>query len=276
MRIAYLLFALTLILDASGAVAQSSSPDYQPQIGQLGKDVVWVPTPERLIKRMLQMADTTKADLVVDLGSGDGRIPIAAAKMFGARALGVEFDPDLVRYSRQTAERQGVSDRVQFVREDFFKTDLTEATVITLYVSPTVMLQLRPRLLALRPGTRIVSHQFTLGDWEADEMARVETVPAYLWVVPANAAGSWQLTLDGTGYALALSQEFQLLRGSVQSADKTSPVTGGRLRGDSIRFSFADKNGDQRIFSGRIEGGQMAGTARAYGQSELPWHAQRQ
>lgn len=272
----HLLLAATLALGAGAAPAQSPAQTYQPEIGQLGKDVVWVPTPERLIQRMLQMADTSSRDVVVDLGSGDGRIPIAAAKLFGARGIGIEFDPDLVRYSIGAAAREGVSDRVRFAREDFFQTDLSEATVVTLYVSPTIMIRLRPRLLALKPGTRVVSHQFTLADWEPDEMARVESVPAYLWVVPASAVGTWQLTLGKDAYELVLSQEYQMLRGAARWGGKNSPVAGGRLRGETIRFSFADKNGDVRAFSGRMSGDRMEGTARFYGQTDLPWSARRQ
>ncbi|MBI2319567.1 MAG: class I SAM-dependent methyltransferase, partial [Betaproteobacteria bacterium] len=193
----HVFLAATLALGAAVAAAQPATQAFQPVIGQAGKDVVWVPTPERLIERMLQMADTTSKDVVIDLGSGDGRIPIAAAKKFGAQAIGVEFDAELVQYSIRAAARAGVSRRVRFAREDFFRTDLSRATVVTLYVSPTVMLKLRPRLLALKPGTRVVSHQFTLGDWEADETASVEGVHAYLWVVPASAAGKWLLKLGG-------------------------------------------------------------------------------
>ena len=272
----HLLLAATLTLSQGTALAQSPAQSYQPEIGQLGKDVVWVPTPPRLIQRMLQMADTSSKDVVVDLGSGDGRIPIAAAKLFGARSIGVEFDPDLVQYSIRAAAREGVSEKVRFAREDFFQTDLSGATVVTLYVSPTVMLQLRPRLLALKPGTRVASHQFTMGDWEPDEMASVENVPAYLWVVPASAAGPWQLTLGEDTYALMLSQEYQMLRGSAGRGGRHAPVIGGRLRGEMIRFSFADNNGDVRMFSGRVSGERMEGTARAYGQTDLLWSARQQ
>ena len=265
-----ILVALCALLCASGALAQA-----QPQVGQPGKDVVWVPTPYRLIERMLQMADTTSKDVVVDLGSGDGRIPIAAAKKFGARALGVEYDENLVRISVRSAEREGVADRVRFVRQDLFQTDLSEATVVTLYVSPAIMLALRPRLLALKPGTRIVSHQFTLGDWEADEQAIVERTSAYLWVVPAKAEGQWRLRLGDDIYDLRLQQQYQLLRGSAERQGKRSPVIAARLRGEDIRLLFIDRNGDPRSFSGQVGGDTMEGVSRAHGQPELPWSARR-
>ena len=267
---------LVLALFASISIAQDrTAGPSQPQVGQPGKDVVWVPTPDRLIERMLQMADTTSKDLVVDLGSGDGRIPIAAAKKFGARSLGIEYEADLVQLSIRSAAREGVADRVRFLRQDLFQTDLSEATVITLYVSPTIMLALRPRLLALKPGTRIVSHQFTLGDWEADEQAIVEHTSGYLWVVPARAEGKWKLRVGEDIYDLQLQQEYQMLRGSAEHRGKRSPVIAARLRGEDIRFAFVDRNGDPRSFSGRVAGDAMAGASRTHGQPELPWSARR-
>ena len=269
------IFTACLCLCAALAFAQGQAT-YQPQIGQAGKDVVWVPTPDRLITRMLQMADTTEKDVVVDLGSGDGRIPIAAAKKFGARALGIEYDENLVRLSVRTAEREGVADRARFLRQDLFQTDLSEATVVTLYVSPAIMLALRPRLLGLRPGTRVVSHQFTLGDWEADEQAIVEHTPGYLWVVPAKADGLWRLRIGDDIYELQLQQEYQMLRGLAENQGKRSPVIAARLRGEEIRFAFIDRNGDPRSFNGRISGDAMEGASHSHGQPELAWSARRQ
>lgn len=268
------IFTACLCLWAALAFAQGQTT-YQPQIGQAGKDVVWVPTPDRLITRMLQMADTTEKDVVVDLGSGDGRIPIAAVKKFGARALGIEYDENLVRLSVRTAEREGVAGRARFLRQDLFQTDLSEATVVTLYVSPAIMLALRPRLLGLRPGTRVVSHQFTLGDWEPDEQAIVERTSGYLWVVPAKAEGKWELRLGQDIYELQLKQEYQMLRGSAEHQGKRSPVIAARLRGEEIRFAFIDRNGDPRHFSGRVAGDAMQGASRTHGQPELAWIARR-
>lgn len=239
------------------------SPDYQPQIGQLGKDSVWVPTPNRLIERMLQMADTTERDFVIDLGSGDGRIPIIAAKRFGARALGVELDADLVRYSRRLARQEGVDGRATFVAEDLFKTDLSRASVITLYISPHVMARLRPSLLALAPGTRIVSHQFTLGDWEPDEAARVEGTNAHLWVVPARVAGQWRLAVGDQTYAVALQQTHQMLSGTATRESRSATLLASRVRGTTVRFTFVDAAGESRTFSGQIGPDGMQGTARS-------------
>jgi len=270
-----LLAALLALLAALCCAPAAAQALHAPEIGQPGKDVVWVPTPERLIVRMLQMADTTSADLVVDLGSGDGRIPIAAAKRFGARGLGVEFDENLVQRSIRAAERAGVSDRVRFVRGDLFQADLSGATVVALYLSPDVMTRLRPRLEALRPGTRIVSHQFTLGDWEPDESMTAENRPAYLWVVPVRVQGAWRLVLGDDAYELRLQQTQQRLTGSAEFQGKRAPVFAARLRGEEIGFAFADRSGYPRAFSGTVAGDTMHGKALAYGQPESTWRAQR-
>lgn len=273
------------LLGACAAVGEEDklSPDYQPQIGQLGKDSVWVPTPNRLIERMLQMADTTSRDVVIDLGSGDGRIPIIAAKKFGARAFGVELDADLVRYSRLLAAREGVAERATFVAEDLFKADLSRASVITLYISPHVMTRLRPSLLALAPGTRVVSHQFTFGDWEPDESARVENTSAYLWIVPARAAGEWSLAVGGEGgegaatYALTLHQAHQMLSGTAQRNGRSSTLLASRVRGTTVRFTFVDPGGESRTFTGQIGADAMHGTARSADPAKpvQPWRAVR-
>ena len=277
--VASALLVLCLAVASSPLTAQAQdkpAEPYQPQIGQLGKDVVWVPTPERLIVRMLQMADTTRRDTVVDLGSGDGRIPIAAAKIFGARAIGVEFDPKLVQYSIRAAERAGVSGRVRFFEQDMFKFDLSVATVVALYVSPDLMSRLRPILLGLKPGTRVVSHQFTLGDWEPDEMARVENTPGYLWVVPVSAGGTWILGVGEENYRLRFEQEHQMLRGTAESGGKGSPVIAARVRGEQIRFALVDREGYSRAFTGTVAGGSMQGDSRSYERPDLRWRARRE
>ena len=259
----------------AAAVPAKSQPPAPPQLGQEGKDVVWVPTPDRIITRMLQMADTKPGDLVVDLGSGDGRIPIAAGRDFGARGLGIEFDANLVDISIREAARQGVADRVKFLRQDLFQTELGEATVVALYVSPAVMLRLRPRLLALKPGTRVVSHQFTLGEWNPDEQAIAEGRSAYLWVVPARVDGTWRLTLQGETHLLRLTQEHQMLSGAAVVGGKPSPVFAARLRGDVIRFSLIDAHADPRAFTGRVSGDTMAGSSSAHERPALAWSARR-
>jgi hypothetical protein len=222
---------------------------------------------------MLQMADTTSRDLVVDLGAGDGRIPIYAAKHFGARAIGVELEGNLVRLARREAASQGVSHLATFLQEDLFKADLSRATVIALYISPGVMSRLKPRLLELRPGTRVVSHSFTLEDWEPDETIRVEGRTAYLWVVPASVRGAWSVDLPGQVFALRVDQRYQELTTSGERAGKPLAVIGARLRGTEIRFTSFDRDGSSRHFTGTVDGPRMSGDSQGEGLAPLSWSA---
>lgn len=260
------------LLAAGAAVAQAPAA---PQIGQVSRDSVWVPTPERVIRRMLQMADVTAADLVVDLGSGDGRIPIYAAKHFGARAIGVEFEENLIQLSVESARAQGVAHLARFVRQDLFEFDLAGATVIALYISPGVMTRLKPRLLALPPGTRVVSHFFTLEGWEPDETIRVEERTAYLWVVPADVRGAWTVRTGDDALRVTISQERQRIAIRGERAGREVPVIGARLRGTEISFASFDADGSVRHYHGRLEGGRMSGESGGQDVSPLPWTAMR-
>lgn len=264
--------AVAIALGHASAVAQVAQA---PQIGQESRDSVWVPTPERMIRRLLQMADTTAADVVVDLGSGDGRIPIYAARHFGARGIGVELEENLVRLSVESAQAQGVADRVRFVRQDLFEFDLSEATVVALYISPRVMTRLKPRLLALRPGTRIVSHFFTLDEWEPDETIRVEDRTGHLWVVPADVRGAWTLRTGEDTVRLAVQQERQRLAIRATRDGREVPVIGVRLRGTEINFTSFDADGSVRHYRGRVEGARMAGESGAQGDVPVGWSAVR-
>src|ERR687895_292668 len=190
-----LLFAVFTAL--AFAQAQKAPATYEPSVGQEGKDVVWVPTPQVVVDKMLDMAKVTPRDFVIDLGSGDGRTVITAAKR-GARALGIEYNPDMIELSKRNAAAAGVSDRATFMKADLFETDFSKATVITMFLLPTINMQLRPKLLALKPGTRIASNSFTMEDWEADESVTVSECDsswctAHFWVVPAKVEGTWQL-----------------------------------------------------------------------------------
>jgi len=266
---------LIFLLPAAPGRAQPAPLD-EPKIGQESRDSVWVPTPERVIRRMLQMADTTSRDLVVDLGAGDGRIPIYAAKHFGARSIGVELEANLVRLAREEAQRQGVSHLATFLQQDLFKADLSRASVIALYISPGVMTRLKPRLLELAAGTRIVSHNFTLDDWEADETIRVEGRTAHLWVVPASLAGTWSVELPGAeGFVLRVGQRYQALTTSGERGGRTVPVIGANLRGTEIRFTAFDRDGASRHFTGRVEGARMSGDSAGDGVASLRWTAIR-
>jgi len=255
---------------AACAAAQAPSPkEYRPEVGQVGKDVVWVPMPEEQMEKLLDMGKVTSADFVVDLGSGDGRTVIAAAKR-GARAMGVEFDPDLVVFSRNNAAKAGVGDKAQFVQGDLFKTDLSRATVITLFLLDDINLKLRPALLSLKPGTRVLSNTFRMGDWEPDAS---EWYPPgcynwcglYLWIVPARVEGAWR-TADGE---LMLRQKYQVITGGFGSGAAARAISGGKLNGDEIRFTS-----DGAEYRGRINGNVIEGTVAGSG-GIRPWKATR-
>ena len=204
-----MVLALAFALAATPAAAQQQGDkEFTPQVGQAGKDVIWVPTPPELVEKMLQMARITPNDFVIDLGSGDGRIAIAAAKKFGARSMGVEYNPDMVALSNREAQRQGVADKVKFVKADIFETDFSQATVLTLYLLPSLNLKLRPTILNMKPGTRVVSHAFSMDDWQPDQVESVEGRTAYLWIVPARVEGTWRWG-SARGYELVLRQHFQ-------------------------------------------------------------------
>jgi SAM-dependent methyltransferase len=265
---------LACVLLAAVSIAHAAPP--APEFGQASKDSVWVPTPERLIRRMLQMADTTRDDVVVDLGAGDGRIPIYAAKHFGARGVAVELEENLVQVAREAARREGVAHRVRVIRQDLFEADLSTATVFALYISPGVMERLKPRLLQLRPGTRIASHQFDMGDWEPDEKIEVEGRKGFLWVVPAAVEGEWNVAIAGQDFRLHLERQYQKLSGSSERDGKKAPVIGARLRGTEIRFNAFDRDGTSRSYVGRVDGDRLIGEAHdGVGARAVAWTATR-
>jgi SAM-dependent methyltransferase len=267
-------FAIALAALAAPC-AFGQTPGYEPQVGQPGKDVVWVPTPEGLVERMLTMAQVGPGDVVFDLGSGDGRTVIAAAKR-GARAVGVEYNPDLVALSREVALREGIpSTHARFVQGDIFETDFSTATVVTLYLLHELNLRLRPALLSLRPGTRVVSHMFRLEDWEPDETSYLDQRPVHLWFVPAHAEGAWQLALPGGATLdLDLEQAFQKISGSVTLGPIRAGLREPRLRGDAVSFSFVDGKAVLHELTGRVAGDRMGGTFRA-GARHGRWSATR-
>ena len=273
-RIAVVLCALSLAPAASSA---QGSPAPAPALGQASKDSVWVPTPERMIRRLLQMADTTRDDVVIDLGAGDGRIPIYAAKHFGARGVAVELEQNLVRVAREAAARQGVGHLVRVKQQDLFDADVSAGTVIALYISPGAMQRLKPRLLALRPGTRVVSHQFDLGDWQPDEKIEVEGRKGYLWVVPAAVEGTWRVSIPGHDFRLRMERRYQELSASAEREGKSLQVLGPRLRGNEIAFSAFDRDGEARNYTGRYVDGRLVGEASAWdGTRVVRWSAERE
>ena len=207
-----------------------------PELGQEGKDVRWFPTPQELVDKMLAMAKITPADFLVDLGSGDGRTVITAAKK-GVHAVGIEYDPELVELSKRNAAKEGVSGITEFIKTDLFNYDFSKATVVTLFLLPEINLRLRPKLLAMKPGTRIVSTTFTMQDWKYDDVVKVEDTgewkTAYLWIVPAKVAGIWKFD----GKQLKLNQKFQEISGDLVSGEKTSKISAGRIRGNEFSFT---------------------------------------
>jgi SAM-dependent methyltransferase len=249
-------------------------PPSEPFPGQAGKDVIWLPTPESVVERMLTMAQVGPRDVVYDLGSGDGRLVLAAARR-GAQAVGVEFNADLVAVSERSARRQGLSDKARFVQGDIFATDFSRASVVTLYLLSTLNLRLRPAILDLKPGTRVVSHAFTMDDWSPDEVSRSDSRHAYFWIVPAKVAGGWTLELPGGPYELTLEQKYQKLDGSTIALGGVSAgLREAALRGDAIHFGFVDARGVLHELAGTVAADRMSGTFRADSQSGR-WTATR-
>jgi len=253
---ARLLAAFVAASFASVVLAQAK-PEYgdevfQPSVGQAGKDVIWVPTPDALVTRMLTAAKVTKDDIVFDLGSGDGKIPIAAAKQFGARATGIEYNPDMAELARRNAKRAGVDNMVNIITGDIFKEDFSKATVVTMYLLPDLNLKLRPTILKMKPGTRVTSHQFHMGDWDPDEKYSIEFRDAYVWYVPAQVEGTWAFKEDtaNTETVVSLVQRYQKVGGTVNVGGKTQPILGAALQGDKLSFSFID--GDNNLRTARV------------------------
>lgn len=237
---------------AAGASAQTAvapQKPFEPVSGQAGKDVVWVPTPQATVDKMLELTKVSSGDVLVDLGSGNGITVISAARK-GATATGVEFNPEMVALARRLAQDAGVSGRTTFVQGDLFEADLSKATVITLFLLPSINEKLRPKLLDLKPGTRIASNTFDMGDWGPDAKATASDCESYCtalaWVVPARAEGTWQLG-DET---LTLSQQYQHVSGALGSR----PISAGKLNGTEISFTVGE-----RAYTGRVEGDRMTG-----------------
>jgi SAM-dependent methyltransferase len=270
-------FLLPLALALPGrAIAQDK--DFTPSVGQEGKDVIWVPTPQALVEKMLDMAKLTARDIHYDLGSGDGRTVIAAAKR-GAQAFGVEYNPDMVALSERAAAKEGVAGKAKFMQGDIFQTDFSKATVITLYLLPSLNIKLRPTILKMKPGTRVVSHAFSMDDWQADQTENVEGRTAYLWIVPAPVEGTWRWNGSGSGpkeYQVRLRQQFQKVEGEVVLDGRSGQLRDARLNGDQISFTVLDGSGVRRDFSGRVAGNSMQGVAKSLdGSGEARWSATR-
>jgi len=254
-RVFQLLLALCFIPMAGGAaLAQTAGTPYEPSVGQEGKDVVWVPTPPATVEKMLDMAQVTPQDFVMDLGSGDGRNVIAAAKR-GARALGVEYNPDLVELSKRLAEMEGVADKASFVQGDMYEADISKATVLALFLLTENLNRLAPKFLELKPGSRIVLNGFGIEGWTPDETSQAtgecgSWCTTHLFLVPAKVAGIWRLP-EGE---LRLEQKFQMVSGTLTSDGRSTPITNGRLRGDQLTFTAGSAQ-----YAGRVNGDAIRG-----------------
>ena len=271
LRQSFLTLCLSLIVTVVFAQGQPGSGEYTPKEGQEGKDVIWLPTAQELVDKMLNLAKVTPQDYVIDLGSGDGRTVITAAKR-GARALGIEYNPDMVVLSKRNAAQEGVADKTQFIQADLYQSDFSQATVITMFLLDEINLKLRPQILDLKPGTRIVSNTFKMGDWIADETDSVEEgekcsqyCTALLWIVPAKVEGTWKLPQS----ELTIKQNFQTFSGTLKSGAKTEPVVNGKLSGDLIGFTVGETN-----YTGRVSGSNMQGTFNSSGRT-AQWKATR-
>jgi precorrin-6B methylase 2 len=245
---------LSLVAATASAQATQAKP-FEPQVGQAGKDVVWVPTPQALVDKMLDMAKVTPQDYLIDLGSGDGRTVISAAKR-GLRAHGIEYNPDMVNLAKKNAAAAGVTDKATFVQADLFASDFSKAQVVTMFLLPSINIKLRPTILNMRPGTRIVSNSFTMEDWQADQVETIENCSswctAHLWIVPAKVAGAWQLP-QGT---LTLKQDFQMLSGTLGS----TAIADAKMRGDEITFKAGTAT-----YTGKVDGNTIRGTVSGGG-----------
>lgn len=262
---------VAMMLASSIAVAQTPTPvltetkstnsAYEPIRGQAGKDVIWIPTPEGLIDKMLTAAKVTESDRLFDLGSGDGIIAITAARKFGAQSVGIEYNPDMAQFARRKVNEAGLNNKVRIITGDIFKEDFTSATVVTLYLMPHLNIQLRPILLKMKPGTRVVSHAFTMGDWEPDATLDHEHSRAYYWMVPAQVSGDWVVTgLEGGPVRLKMNQTHQHVGGTMTRGGTTQALMGATLQGEEIKFRFSSPDQTIHTFTGRVEGKRIRGS----------------
>lgn len=250
------------LLVATGAHAKTRADCdrvYQPQFGQPGKDINWEPTVDPIVDLMLKMAQTTPRDLVIDLGAGDGAIVIGAAQRFRARSIGIEYNPDLAKLGQCYVEVEGLTDKAQVIRGDIYQYDFSKATVLTLYLEYELNVRLRPTVLDMTPGTRVVSHRHSMGDWKPDQQSDYQGDPVFLWIVPVKAQGEWMLKgPGGETLRLSLTQKYQELTGSVEANGKTYSNLTGSIRGEAITVSFHDDRNAEHQWTGTVKNGRMS------------------
>lgn len=267
---------LTLAGLAGCAVTGKPDDGYKPAKGQVGKDVMWLPTPQDMVDKLLTVAEVTPKDIVYDLGAGDGVISITAAKRFGARSVGIEYDQKMADFARKNTQLAGVADKVKIIRGDIFVEDFSEATVVTLYLLPELNFQLRPTLMKMKPGTRIVSNTFDMQEWAPDQTVSSGDTPGYLWIIPAPVAGEWEFTpLDGSAPArLSLQQAFQQVGGTLSMGGVSQPVLGAQLRGNQLSFHFLGSDKVAQSIKGTVTADGFTGQLTAYGRTR-PVQARR-
>lgn len=271
----HLMLAVLACFAALGSAWADPCKDLAPTRGQSGKDVIWIPTPEPLIDKMLTAAKVTGQDRVFDLGAGDGIIAITAARKFGAQSVGVEFNPKMADYARCKVQEAGMTEKVRIITGDIFVENFSSANVVTLYLLPDLNLRLRPTLLKMKPGTRIVSHAFNMGDWEPDETMSHEYSRGYFWVVPAQVEGDWMFSgMEGGPMRVSLRQTYQNIGGMFTRASNTQPLVGARLRGEDISFQFSTPDKNVHTFTGRVAGDRITGTVNSAG-LQTPVEAKR-
>lgn len=261
--------ALMLTLLLTGCSVTPVAPEYTPTMAQEGKDVIWLPTPTDLAERMLKIANVTQDDLVYDLGAGDGKIAILAAKEFKATAVGIEFNPDMAEHARKNAQRAGVSNKVTIITGDIFKEDFSKATVLTLYLLPRLNIKLRPKILEMKPGTRVVSNTFTMGEWTADETVQTDNgYMGYFWIVPAKVEGQWSIQglpdLDGPQATLSVNQRFQRFDARLQINQDDIRKISGKMSGDTMHFEYMGQSGKLRSVVAKIKGNLLEGSVKNF------------
>jgi 2-polyprenyl-3-methyl-5-hydroxy-6-metoxy-1,4-benzoquinol methylase len=261
----FLLYVLlTSWLNLAFASTTTNSTEYKPKVGQEGKDVIWVPTPEGLIDKMLEAAKVSDKDTLFDLGAGDGIIAITATRKYGAKSVGIEYNPEMAQFARRKVAEAGLTDKVKIITGDIFQEDFSSATVVTLYLMPHLNIKLRPILLKMKPGTRVVSNTFNMGDWEPDETVLDQHWRAHFWVVPAQIEGAWVMKgMEGGPLRLNISQSYQNIGGTLIRGGQTLDLLGAKLRGDEVKFQYITPDRKVHAFSGRLEGRRLTGTVVA-------------
>ena len=268
--------ALTCMAVAFTVSAQTLGDDqYKPTVGQSGKDVVWVPSPDQLVEKMLRTAQVTDKDLVYDLGAGDGKIAIAAALYHGASAVGIEYNPDMAALAQRNVERSGLKDKVRIIRGDIFEEDFSSATVVTLYLLPQLNIRLKPILQKMKPGTRVVSNSFNMGDWLPEETIETDRGRGYFWIIPARIEGQWSVQLGGQTGQLSLQQKDQMFDGTLILQGQSHKLAKGRLRGSEFSFEYPRGDGSVAKVTGQVEAGRLQAQQQVLS-AAVPMSAQKQ